>query len=89
MSAATLDSLHERTIAIDLVLGDRRVQLHGTGHYERLSPAGPVLRIHIADPAGDFDILLEEGRFVSAIGEDELSGQLKIDLEVADLSAAF
>jgi hypothetical protein len=87
MPAPSLASLNERTIAVDLQVEGRHIHVRGTGRFETLTPGGPVLKIHVADPAGDFDILLHEGRFTGPIVEDAETGEIRIQLQAPDLCA--
>jgi hypothetical protein len=87
MPAPSLRQLDDRLIAIDLSIAGRQVRVRGTGHFETLPQAGPVLKIHIADEAGAFDILLQEGRFMGPICEDAESGEICISLAASDLCA--
>jgi hypothetical protein len=85
MPAPSFERLNQRVIAIDLCVEGRQVRVRGTGHYEILPQAGPVLKVHVTDPAGDFDILLHEGRFTGPVVEDAESGEVRITLQAADL----
>jgi hypothetical protein len=89
MSAPSLERLHERTIAIDLAIEGRHVHLRGIGEFENLPAAGPVLKIHVADLAGDFDILLHQGRFAGPVVEDAETGEVRIQLQAADFATSF
>ena len=55
-----LQQLNNRTIAIELSVQNRRTVLRGIGHFEPAGEFGPVLRVGVSDPAGDFEILLKE-----------------------------
>ena len=85
MPAPSLARLNDRIIAVDLVIAGRQVRVRGTGHFEAVAEAGPVLKIHVADPAGEFDILLHEGQFTGPIWEDAQTGEVRIALDVANL----
>ena len=87
MPAPSLEHLHERMIAIDLSIAGRHVHVRGLGRLERLPDAGRVLKIHVVDPAGEFDILLHEGRFQGPIVEDAATGEVRIQLQAAELCA--
>jgi hypothetical protein len=81
-----LAKLANRTVAIDVEINGRPQRLRGRAAYEAVSGVGPVLRIHIADPAGDFDVLLEESRWNGPIVEDRQSGcDYRIALTAANL----
>lgn len=86
MPAFTLQNLGDRTIAIDLSINGREVRLRGTGVFQELEGVGNVLKIHVPDPAGDFDLLLHEGRFKGPIVEDKASGcDFRISVRGSDL----
>ena len=85
MPAPSLAQLNDRIIAVDLVIAGRQVCVRGTGHFEALAETGPVLKIHVADEAGEFDILLQEGRFSGPICKDAETGEFHISLEARNL----
>ena len=89
MQAVTLHNLAHRTIAIDLNINGRPVRLRGTGELAQMSGVGTVLKIHVLDATGDFDVVLHEGRFKGPIIEDTESGcDFRIALSAADLVPA-
>ena len=55
-----LQQLHNCTVAIELSVQNRRTILRGRGRFEPAGEFGPVLRVGVADEAGDFEILLKE-----------------------------
>jgi hypothetical protein len=67
MSAPSLRELDKRVIGVELVLPGGRRFLRGVGRYERSSEVGPALFVEIHDPAGDFEIVLQEGKFAGPI----------------------
>jgi hypothetical protein len=86
MPTFTLKNLAERTIAIDLVIHGRGVRLRGKGELAEMTGIGEVLKIHIPDSAGDFDIILSQDRFKGPIVEDKESGcDFRISLQASDL----
>ena len=86
MPAFSLENLAERTIAIDLVIHGRGVRLRGKGELAEIAGIGPVLKVHIPDPAGEFDIILSQERFKGPIVEDKESGcDYRISLQASDL----
>lgn len=86
MPSLTFQSLAERTIAIDMQINGREVRLRGKGELAELSGIGSVLKIHIPDPAGEFDVVLHESRFKGPIVADTESGcDFRIALQAADL----
>lgn len=89
MPAFSLNHLAQRSIAIDLTINGRQVRLCGTGELSEVAGQGAVLKIHIPDPTGDFDVVLHEGRFLGPIVEDKESGcDFRIALTAADLVPA-
>jgi hypothetical protein len=86
MPAVTLQNLAERSIAIDLTINGSQVRLRGTGELAEMTGIGPVLKIHIPDPAGEFDVILSQDRFKGPIVEDKESGcEYRISLQASDL----
>lgn len=86
MPSLTFQTLAERSIAIDISINGREVRLQGRGELAELSGIGPVLKIHIPDPAGEFDVVLHESRFKGPILEDKDSGcDFRIALQASDL----
>jgi hypothetical protein len=89
MPAFTLQHLAQRSIAIDMYINGRHLRLRGTGELTQMSGVGSVLRIHIPDPDGEFDVVLYEGRFRGPIVEDKESGcDFRISLSTTDLVSA-
>jgi hypothetical protein len=66
-----LQQLDNRTIAIELSVQNRRTVLRGRGQFQVAGAFGPVLRVGIADPAGDFEILLKEQEWDGRIESGE------------------
>jgi len=66
--------LDQHSIAIELELSGQSVQLRGTANYERQSDLGPILRVHVVDPAGDFDVILREDTWKGEIISGGKSG---------------
>ncbi len=86
MPAYTFQNLAERWIAIDLNINGRPVLLRGKGELANLSGVGSVLKIHVPDPAGDFDVVLHESRFTGPIVEERGSDcDFRIALQATDL----
>jgi hypothetical protein len=78
--------LANRKIAIDVEINGRQVTLHGVAAYETLPKIGAVLRVHVLDPAGDFDVILQEGRWSGPILTDRTSGcDYRIALQASEL----
>jgi len=67
MSVPSLRELDKRTISVELLLPGGRRRVHGVGRYEPASEVGPALFVEIHDPAGDFEIVLQEGKFSGPI----------------------
>jgi hypothetical protein len=86
MPSYTLHHLAGRWIAIDLNINGRAVRLRGKGELTELSGVGSVLKIHIPDPDGDFDVVLTESRFKGPIVEVQEAGcDFRIALQTSDL----
>lgn len=67
MSAPSLHQLDKRLIRVELLLPGGRRRLRGVGRYEPASEVGPALFIEVADSAGDFEIVLQEGKWSGQI----------------------
>jgi hypothetical protein len=86
MPAFTLHHLAEHTVAIDMVINGRAVRLCGQGELTEIAGVGSAVKIHVPDPAGDFDVVLHEARFKGLIVEDKESGcDFRISLQASDL----
>lgn len=68
MTGATLELLHQKTLAISLKIGENAVMLNGIGSVDVDAQLGDVLRIPIHDPAGDFEILLCQSEWNGEFG---------------------
>jgi hypothetical protein len=78
--------LTNRTIAIEVEINGRQVTLRGVAAFETLSNVGPALRIHVLDPAGEFDVILQQGRWNGPILADRTSGcDYRIALQASEL----
>jgi hypothetical protein len=62
-----LRELDQRTVGIELLLPSGRRRVRGVGRYEPASEVGPALFVRIHDPAGDFEIVLQEGKWAGPI----------------------
>jgi hypothetical protein len=71
MADFTLKQLDNRTIAIELSIQNRRTVFRGRGRFQPAGEFGPVLRVGISDPAGDFEILLKEREWDGRIESGE------------------
>ena len=60
MPTSKFQRLDQHSIAIELDVNGQSVQLSGIANYERQSDLGAILRVHVVDPAGDFDLILRE-----------------------------
>jgi len=86
MSTSRFASLDKQTIAVEMDIKGRHVHLSGVAEYDRLSDLGAVLKIHVADAAGDFELVLREDRWKGKIEEDRQSGcHFRICLAASDL----
>ena len=66
-----LQQLDKRTVAVELSVQNRRTILRGHGHFEPTGEFGPVLRVGVEDPAGNFEILLKEREWDGRIESGE------------------
>ena len=86
MSTSSLAKLDNQTVAVDLDVRGRRVELIGIAAYEKDSELGPTLRIHVEDPAGEFDLVLREDRWKGRVEESRQAGcHFRISLTASDL----
>jgi hypothetical protein len=86
MPAYSFQNLAEHWIAIDLNVNGRPVHLRGKGELAEMSGVGSVLKIHVPDDAGDFDVVLHESRFKGPIMADRGSDcDFRIVLQASDL----
>lgn len=86
MPAFTLQNLAEHWIAIDLNINGRPIRLRGKGELGEMTGVGSILKIHVPDPSGDFDVVLHESRFAGPIVEVQGSDcDFRIALQVSDL----
>jgi hypothetical protein len=86
MSTSRFAPLDKHTVVVEMDINGRQVHLTGVAAYARVSDLGAVLKIHVADPAGDFDLILREDRWKGKIEEDRQSGcHFRISLSASDL----
>jgi hypothetical protein len=62
-----LAAVDRRTVAAHLVIQGREQLLRGKGVYEDDPDLGGVLRIQVADPSGDFELLLVEDQWTGTL----------------------
>lgn len=67
MSAPSLRELDKRVIGVELLLPGGKRRVRGVARYEPASEVGPALFVEIRDPAGDFAIVLQEGKWSGPI----------------------
>ena len=80
----------DRKIAIEADIDGRSTVLCGIAAYERLPGIAAVLRIRVADPLGDFDIVLHEDQWSGPILADHQWGcDYRISLSTATLVRGF
>jgi hypothetical protein len=88
MSTSRFAPLDKQTIAVEMEIHGRQVHLSGVATYDRVSELGAVLKIHVSDASGDFDLILREDRWKGKIEEDRRSGcHFRISLTASDLVA--
>jgi hypothetical protein len=86
MAGISLEKLANRTIALEFEIGAQHRSARGLGSYEWVEGVGYVLRIHVADPSGDFDLILSQDRWSGTIVPDTESGcDYRIRLHASDL----
>ena len=66
-----LRELDNHSVAVEVAFPDRRCVLKGRGRFEPRGEFGPCLRVSVADPTGDFELLLKENQWSGQI----LSGE--------------
>ena len=77
-------AVDQHTIAAQFSIAGQQRLVRGRGRYEANSDLGSVLRIHVDDPAGDFELLLLESQWA---GQFEDGAALGCDFLV-DLATA-
>jgi hypothetical protein len=88
MPTTDFRELSNSTIAIELDLNGRSRVLRGVAVYEQLPGTVAVLRIRVSDPAGDFELILDEDRFDGQIlrNQDKQSDcDFRISLRASNL----
>jgi hypothetical protein len=86
MPNMNLAALANHTIAIEVEFNGQVSMLRGVATFEQISDLGPSLRIHVPDPAGDFDVILDGRHWHGRVFEDASSGcDYCISLSPADL----
>jgi len=69
-----LEQTNERTVAVEMDINGRRTLVKGRALYEEQPGLGYVLRIVVNDPAGEFELILDEARWNGEIAPDVDSG---------------
>jgi hypothetical protein len=69
-----LQQLDQRTIAIKLTVGGQKGVFRGVGQFDADGTVGPALRVKVAYPAGDFEVVLKEGQWNGRIESGEQFG---------------
>jgi hypothetical protein len=86
VSTTRLQKFDQHSIIVEVEISGRHVELRGMATYEPQSELGAVLKIHVADPAGEFDVILHEDRWQGKIvPPHHLSSDYRISLTTADL----
>jgi hypothetical protein len=86
MPTSRFDALDKQTIAVEMEVSGRHICLKGVAAYDQFSELGAVLRIHVADAGGDFDVILREDRWKGKIEKDCQPGcHFRISLTASDL----
>jgi len=66
-----LRQLHQRTIALEMSIANRKCVVKGIGQFDAQGELGPALRVGISDPSGNFEILLKESQWNGRIQTGE------------------
>ena len=86
MPTTDFRELSNCTIAIELDVNGQHRVLRGVAVHEQLPGTVSVLRIRVSDPAGDFELILDEDRFDGEILRDKQSDcEFRISLGAANL----
>jgi hypothetical protein len=65
-----LKQLDNRTVAVELAVNGRSKVCRGRAWFEDDPDLGPVLGVKVADPAGDFEFLIEAATWSGQIFPD-------------------
>ena len=75
MPSGRLQQLHGSTIEVELEIQGSSRSITGRGNYDRKDPdLGPVLRILVSDPGGDFELLIAESSWSGTLESSDLAG---------------
>jgi hypothetical protein len=74
MQDFNLRQLDQRTIAVELTVQGQKGIFKGLGEFESDGKVGPALRIKVAHPLGDFEVLLKESQWDGQIESGEQFG---------------
>ncbi len=76
-----LRDLHNQSVEVALAVAGRTVKVVGMARFESHSALGPILRIAVADPLGNFELLIKEAEWQGeVIPPNHRSGSYLIDL---------
>jgi len=85
MSKSKFAALDKQAIAVQMEVNGRPVQMRGVAAYDQFPEIGAVLKIHVDDSAGDFDLILCEDGWQGKIEEVHQSGcRFRISLTACD-----
>jgi hypothetical protein len=72
MSDAGFRDLDQRTVAIVLTIGDEKRVMRGIARYVAKDEHGGTLQVAVSEPAGAFDLMIDEAeaRLVIQSGEE-------------------
>lgn len=74
MPSRALHQLHQRTIAVELTVDQTARVVKGLGLYEPNHELGPLLRILVDEPAGQFELLVKERDWTGQVLPGEARG---------------
>jgi len=74
MQDSALRKLDKRTIAIELAVRDQKSIFKGVGHFDGHGKSGPVLRVEISHPLGNFAIQLRANEWKGQVDSGEQFG---------------
>lgn len=69
-----LSQMHRRDIDLSIHLLDRKSHFRGIGVHEVDAQLGQILRIHVKDPSGDFEFVLQQSAWSGVVEKSTADG---------------